>query len=298
MDLALYYARRGKTAAWRYVATAVVGLGMAMLIGGVLFAVLLISRLAPPDLAEGLTDPGRPEVFLTGTGAVFGLIAVGLLLAARWIQGKRPGDLIGAWSWNTMARGAGVWLLALTVGAVIDALLAPGSIKLTASAATLQLAGLALVGLVPQVFAEELVFRGFLTQGVFLALKREWPAAIVSGLIFGALHIPNGAPQAVSATLFGIFSSLIAIRLGGLAFTFGAHLANNLYGAVVIVSSSDVFRGMPGVFVQNAPQLMWWDVLFSNAVLLLLALFCRRLVPCNLGRRDNPHSAQEENSLE
>ena len=110
----------------------------------------------------------------------------------------------------------------------------------------------ALLGLSAQTFAEEFIFRGYLTRGDFLSRpKVPLAAALISGFLFGAMHVPNGAPQAVSAACFGIATSLIAVRTGGIAFTFGLHLTNNLFGAVVLVSADDVFLGSPGLISQN-----------------------------------------------
>ncbi len=108
------------------------------------------------------------------------------------------------------------------------------------------------------------------------ATRRTVPAALISGVLFGAMHIPNGLPQAVSATVFGVVLAAIAIRTGGIAFTFGLHLANNLFGAVVVVSSGDAFRGSAGVVTQNTPQLMWWDAAAGVVGLLLVAALVYR----------------------
>jgi hypothetical protein len=89
--------------------------------------------------------------------------------------------------------------------------------------------------------------------------------AVVSGLIFASLHIPNGIPEAANAVVFGIVTALIVMRTGNLAFTYGLHLVNNLFGAILVVSSSDVLHGSPGVFTQATPDLMWMDVLASCA---------------------------------
>ncbi len=118
-----------------------------------------------------------------------------------------------------------------------------------------------------QTFGEEFIFRGYLTQGFLLALKKPLPAAIASGLLFGSVHIPNGIPQALNATVFGIVCALIAIRTGGIALTFGLHLANNYFGAVVVVSGADVFKGSPGIITQTTPQLIWWDLCIAVAAL-------------------------------
>jgi membrane protease YdiL (CAAX protease family) len=82
---------------------------------------------------------------------------------------------------------------------------------------------------------------------------------MLSGLAFATLHIPNGWPQAASAAAFGVITALIAMRTVGIAFTFGLHLVNNLFGAVIVVSANDVFRGSPALFTQATPHLMWLD---------------------------------------
>ena len=78
-------------------------------------------------------------------------------------------------------------------------------------------------------------------------------------------------PQWANATLFGLVTALIAIRTGGIAFTFGMHLINNLFGAVVVVSAGDVFNGAPGLWTQTTPGLMWWDVVLGVVLLALPA---------------------------
>jgi membrane protease YdiL (CAAX protease family) len=95
--------------------------------------------------------------------------------------------------------------------------------------------------------------------------------------LFGALHIANGVSQAINALAFGVVCAMIAIRTGGIAWTWGLHLANNYFGAVVVVSNNDVFRGSPGIFTQSTPQLIWSD-LFLGVVALagMLWLVLRR----------------------
>jgi membrane protease YdiL (CAAX protease family) len=135
----------------------------------------------------------------------------------------------------------------------------------------------AFIGIGIQTFSEELIFRGYATQGILLVFKKPLMAAIVSGLFFGAVHIPNGIPQALNATIFGIVCAMLTIRTGSIALTTGLHLANNYFGAALLVSGSDVFQGSPGLFTQNTPHLMWWDLCLSILGLIGVTwLFFRR----------------------
>lgn len=279
MTAFLDYARRGRNAWWAYLlavalaSALTIGLGVALAFG------LDRAGLLPPDLAAQIQSPRDPPVFFGAVAVIFGLILFSCWAAARIVQAKRFGDVVGRWSWSDFARGVLIWVAVLSVLTLVDFLLAPGGFRVTVGPGTLPLAAAALAGLAVQTFAEEWIFRGWLTQGLLLATRNTVATAILSGLLFGSLHIPNGWPQALGATVFGVATAMVAIRLGGIAFTYGVHLVNNLFGAVVVVSGQDVFRGAPGLFTQDTPHLMWWDVAAGALVLAALARFAPRLAP-------------------
>jgi len=267
MDVYLTYASRGRNAWWRYLLCMVLAclLATAMLVA--IGVALMLAHLLPPDLAEQVQHPEFVTPFYLGIAATFGFLTLGLALAMAFVHRKRVADVIGQWRWRNFAWGFGVWLVVQTVLALIDFLIAPRGFALSAGPGTLPLAAVAFIGILIQTFSEEFIFRGYLTQGLLLLLKNPLPTAIVSGLLFGSLHIANGIPQALNATVFGIVCALIAIRTGGIALTFGLHLANNYFGAVVVVSGSDVFKGSPGLITQTTPHLLWWDLFLAVVVL-------------------------------
>jgi membrane protease YdiL (CAAX protease family) len=271
----LDYASRGRNAGWRYVLALVLGFIFAIVVGGVALLPLQLGGILSKDWLGAAQDPGQPVFFFLFNGAVFGLLLLGVALAAWWVQKKRPTDLLGWWSWRLFGLGGAIWLVALTAAALIDFAIAPSGFRFSAGPGTPQLALAALAGLAFQTFAEEYIFRGHITQGLMLAIRKPLPAALLSGLIFGAVHIPNGAPQAASATVFGVIMAMIAIRTRGIAFTSGLHLVNNVFGAVVLVSAGDAFRGSPGLFSQDTPHLMWWDMAVGSLALVVVALLIR-----------------------
>lgn len=268
LETALSYAARGRNRWWRYLLVLILACLLALIL--LILAGLSLGALhaIPPDFAQRLQQPKDAASFFLGVGAVFGTLALALAASAWLIQGKRPRDVIGLWRWRYFLLGLIIWAAIQCGVTLIDFLVAPHGFAIAASAGSATLAGTALIGLGIQTFAEEFIFRGYLTQGLLLAFKRPLPAAIVSGLLFGSLHIPNGWPQALVAVIFGIVCSLVAIRMGGIALTYGVHLANNYFGAVAVVSTSDVFKGSPGLLVQNTPQLLWSDTAFTILALL------------------------------
>jgi membrane protease YdiL (CAAX protease family) len=279
MSVFLEYAARGRTAWWLYPLAMVLALVLAAAAFVVIYLAFLWMGVLPPTLMDDLTHPNHPVVFFVGAGVEFGVVLVGFIAAIRIVHGKRLGDVTGRWPWRLVLLGAGIWFAVQVLGALSDFVIAPHSFKLSLSAGTPVLALSAFLGLAIQTFAEEYVFRGYLTQGLLLATRRQWVTAVISGLLFGALHIPNGTAQAVNAVFFGAVTAVLAIRTGGIAFTFGLHFINNVFGAVFVVSNSDVFRGSPGFFTQTAPQLLGWDVGVGVVALLVVLWFSRRLRP-------------------
>lgn len=253
-------ARAGRTPWWGWVLAPILALILWVAAATIPFVIALFTHLASQSDLKHAADPAFPLAFYGFTGVVFGGLALAWLLAAWLIQAKRPSALIGRWSWSQFALAAGLWLGLCLVGTAIDYVIWPGGFRLTVSAQTGAMALVAVPSLAVQTFCEELIFRGYVTSGVWLAVKRPLVAAVISGVIFAGLHIPNGVPQAAGALLFGIVTALIYMRTGNLAFTWGLHLINNLFGAIVVVSANDVLKGSPGVFSQSTPQLIWMDL--------------------------------------
>lgn len=266
----LDFASRGKNAWWRYVLACVAALLIAVLLMAGVIAGFVALGVPASRMIEGLRSPGSGTDFCLGVGLTFGILLIGLAISLAVFQRKVPGDVVGRWRWSLFAAGAGLWLVFSCLTSLLEFLIEPRGFVFSMSGATPTFALEAFAALSIQTFAEEFLFRGYLTQGMLLALKRPLPAAVLSGLLFGSLHIPNGLPQAVNAVFFGIVCSLIAIRTGGIALTFGVHLVNNWFSAVVVVSANDVFKGSPAIFTQNTPDLKWSDLAVGIASLLLL----------------------------
>jgi uncharacterized protein len=97
---------------------------------------------------------------------------------------------------------------------------------LIATTAVVLIAGLAPV-------AEELFFRGF----IFAGLRSRWalwPAALVSGLIFGLVHAPTGITTVVPLAALGVALSWLYDRTGSLWPCVMAHAINNGLALAVV----------------------------------------------------------------
>ena len=251
------------------------GLLLAMLLGIAVLTVLIVAKVLPSD-ARALQDPRQTGPYFTLVMVTFGVLLLGFWAASRLIQGKRFGDIVGRWRWGLVAKGFGVWFVVVALSVFVDFLLRPQGFSLSPDVRAPLFVLWVAPALAVQTFAEEFIFRGVITQGLVRAFKRPWVACLLSGLVFGAAHIPNGPVQAASAAVLGVVLAFMAIETGGLALGWGLHLVNNLFAGIVIVSSSDVFNGARALFYQNTPGLEGFDLAFNVAAPFVAAWFLLR----------------------
>jgi membrane protease YdiL (CAAX protease family) len=106
------------------------------------------------------------------------------------------------------------------------------------------------VVLIPfQTTLEELLFRGYLAQGIADRTKSRWCVILIPGLIFGLMHTFNPEvkefgfwavmPQYI---FFGFFFGLIAVLDDGIELSMGIHAANNIFLSLFVTHSSSVLQ--------------------------------------------------------
>lgn len=253
-------ADKGQNRWWRFLLATVLAFVVQTVVG-VIAAIALVAAAFPPEkLAGSIMKPNDPVVFYAGMGVLFGGLLLGFVLGGAWLHKKTFGDYVGRWSLAAFMAGVALWLVVLIADAGLGYLVHPDAFRLSDVAPAPQIALLIAVSLAVQTFTEEFIFRGYITQGLLKAFRRPLPTAIVSGLIFGGMHIPNGWPSAASATMLGVALALIAIRTGGIGFGFGLHFINNLFGALIVVAGGDVLAGSPGLILQDSKPLIGLDL--------------------------------------
>ena len=261
----------GKHAWWRYFLAFVWSLFVQTVLLLVLGIALMIAGVPMSILLTATKSPSQPLWFFGIIGASFVAWLIGIWWGAKWLNHKPARDYLAGWQWPLFFAGFGLWLVILCANEGFDYLMQPSGFALKASLTPVVVA-VTVLTLIVQTFTEEYLFRGFATQGFLHLVKRPLPAAILSGLFFGACHIPNGWPQAANAAMLGVALALIAIKTGNLAFGYGLHLVNNLFASLIFVSSDDIFKGAPGLFTQSTPSLELVDLGIAAVVLGVLSV--------------------------
>ena len=129
-----------------------------------------------------------------------------------------------------------------------------------------------------QTSCEELLFRSYILQGIKMRTKKNSVAVLISGLMFGAIHIGNpeiakiGYHIIVYYMLVGVFLALISLFDNGIELALGYHAANNVFAALMITNNWQAFQ-TDAVFMDNADPGMGLDTIFGILFILPLVFF-------------------------
>ncbi len=124
-----------------------------------------------------------------------------------------------------------------------------------------------------QTSTEEIIFRGYLMQGMSQFFKNGITPLIITSLLFGYVHMNN--PEAKTYgwevmlpyySLFGFFLGAITLLDEGLELALGIHCANNLITGLLVTSPNGVLKtdSIFAVSAENpAGELFTWLIIAS-----------------------------------
>jgi membrane protease YdiL (CAAX protease family) len=169
-----------------------------------------------------------------------------------------------------LIQGFGLYFLFRAAAMLVDyAYLYPNMYLGTMLPLSLDAALMMPVGIIISALAEELLFRGYILQGLGLLTQNSILLAIINGLLFMWIHVTsvgwNYTPL-LQVFEIGFLFSIITLKSNGLELAIGVHAANNL-----------VIRS----FHCNAPcePVVHWEILFPViAVIIYVILFGRKPV--------------------
>ncbi len=114
---------------------------------------------------------------------------------------------------------------------------------------------------------EEIVYRGYLMQGLGTWFKQPWVAWLITSSVFGLLHFANPEVEKLGMGMMpfyiapGLLWGLITLLDEGTELALGLHAANNVGASIFITSSWDVFQTNALWIYTAEPSLGWTDYL-------------------------------------
>jgi uncharacterized protein len=174
----------------------------------------------------------------------FLMMLAGLALVVKLVHGRTLLSLVTPEEridWRRVARGAAVWGVLAAIVIMIEHAAFPGRYYLSFDPGRFFLFLALVLVLTPlQSAAEELVFRGYVMQGLSLLVRRPALIAVLSSLAFTAPHLLNPEVHQhgvliMGANYFaiGMLLATITLRDGRLELAIGLHAMNNVFLALI-----------------------------------------------------------------
>lgn len=173
-----------------------------------------------------------------------GLIA--LIIVIKYLHKQRFVKLVTARKkidWSRVFFAFSIWAIFSIVTTLISYYLAPEELLLNFN--LLPFLGLLLISLLLlplQTSFEELLFRGYLMQGIGIMAKNRWVPLVITSLIFGLMHIANPEIGKLGYSVLsvyiglGLFFGIITLMDDGMELALGFHAANNMVIALLVTS--------------------------------------------------------------
>lgn len=235
----------------------------------------LTATILSDAVANGRTQAGMVGLFLT-----FVPMALGVFAAARLLHDRAPSSLFGP-RVHAVPDFLRVALPAIGLSAILLPLvtLSENVGRHMTFAEQVLWYPLALPGLLIQVGAEEVAFRGYLLQQLGARFRSPLAWMVLPSALFGALHWapdtfgPAAWVVVLWATLFGILAADLTARTGTLGAAIGFHFATNfaalfltgLYGNLdglalfnLVIDLSDPRAIMPYLLVDFVGMVVVW----------------------------------------
>lgn len=241
----------------------------AAMLGYFIFQLLMLFPLINAAISNGvsLADiQAKPEILFnpdkTGINknlllallfSMFVFALIGLLLVVKKLHKKTILSIITAYDKFRYTRfffGFGIWAILVVVITVGGYFINKEDIAIQFDPASFGVLLLVTVVLMPiQTSTEEILFRGYMVQGLSQIFKNGIIPLLITSLLFGAVHMSN--PEAKTYgwmtmlpyyTVFGFFLGAITLLDEGLELAMGIHCANNLISSLLITSPNGVLK--------------------------------------------------------
>ena len=280
-------AYKGLSEGWRYVVgIVVVFIGWQVLGGIPLSAALFLKSDSLSVLASG--DLGAMSDILGANTFLFYMLltfAIGLLFLFLYVKFAHKQSITALTTsrkkidWSRIFFAFGLWAIIMVLFIFLEMYLSPEDYEYNFKAAPfLMLAVVAVIMIPIQTSMEEYFMRGYMMQGLGVAVKNRWLPLIFTSLLFGVLHLANPEVEKLGYGIMifyigtGFFLGIITLMDEGLELALGFHAANNLTAALLVTADWTAFQ-THSVYRDVSDPVLGWDVLIPVFVVFPVLLF-------------------------
>lgn len=242
-------AYKGENDFWRWLITALVV--MSPFILNFLFYFLMPE--AYEDLINETEDfKGDKNIFLINNLIPFAVLLALLLVLVKYLHQRSIKSLITSRTkvdWKRFFYGFFSWGLISVAFLSLGYFLTPEDYVWNFKAGPfLFLLTISLLLLPLQTSLEELLFRGYLMQGIGILAKNRWVPLVITSVLFGVMHILNPEVTKLGPGIMvfyigtGFLFGIITLMDEGTELALGIHAINNIIAATLVASNWAVFQ--------------------------------------------------------
>ncbi len=143
-----------------------------------------------------------------------------------------------------------VWAAMLVFAVLVNYIIEPQSLTINFNASGFIISLLIMIVFMPlQTGVEEVVFRGYLLQGLSQLFKNGIIPVLLTSLIFGAAHMSNPEVRQYGMGImfsyyvgFALFMGVLTLLDEGIELAFGIHFANNIISSILVTQPHSVIK--------------------------------------------------------
>ncbi|MGA1341323.1 MAG: CPBP family intramembrane glutamic endopeptidase, partial [Flavobacteriaceae bacterium] len=239
---------QSKGSLWKYLPIP----GFFILVMALSYALIQYSQIDVAALmAQEIARKGANK-FLFESLAQFALGLAVLLFWVRWIHRQSFTSLISSRKcidWNRVFFGFLVWGSMVLLGFLVSYWSHSENFVFTWKGESFWwLLVISLIMIPLQTSFEEVLFRGYMMQGLGRLFRNAWMPLVLTSVLFGLMHIGNpevqklGLLSLVYYITTGFFLGIITLIDEGLELAMGFHAANNIFTAILVTSTWTAFQ--------------------------------------------------------
>jgi len=230
-----------------------------LLIPGGFIGLLVLNFLALKLLNLDVEAIMKSEIERKGSTRFFAenlvVFAVGLGMLFFWVKFIHKQTIRSLTTsrnkidWKRIIFAFILWGTITILFTVIDYQLAPENYQWNFEWSKFIILAIVAILLVPlQTSFEEYLFRGYLMQGIGIAVKNKWVPLLITSFIFGIMHIANPEVEKIGYIIMvyyigtGLFLGILTLMDEGMELALGFHAANNLITALLVTANWTAFQ--------------------------------------------------------
>lgn len=257
-------AYKGKNDWWRYSITILVVMS-PFLLNFMLYLML-------PEMFKSLYDDmenfqGNKNLFLLENLVPFAVLLLLLLLFVKYLHQRPIRSLLTSRQkvdWKRFFYAFGLWLFISVVFLGIGIYLDSGNLIWNFKPIPFFVLLLISLTFLPlQTSLEELLFRGYIMQGLGILVKNRWVPLFFTSILFGLMHGLNPEVEKLGYEIMifyigtGFLFGMTTLLDEGTELALGMHAANNIVAAVFVTTGWTVFQTDALLIDNSEPSLGW-----------------------------------------